>query len=260
VLTAGLTEAKESKHPVDIGYYKLQGKNLSSNEEYRKLIGMLLYLTTNTRPDIAATVSILSQRVSNPSDVDLKEVKRIIRYLKGTRNLKLQLSTHINEETIYAYSDAYSDANWAEDRLDRKSVSGFYCSVNGGAISWSCRKQATVALSSTESEFVALNETCQEMIWLKRVANDLDIFTSGPVNIYTDSQSVISMIRNQNFSNRTKHIDTKYFFVKDLVAAGEINLVYKKTEDNNADMMTKPLGPTRLKKLREKSSLTDYQH
>jgi Reverse transcriptase (RNA-dependent DNA polymerase) len=248
VACAKLTEAKDSKYPVDTGYYKLTGKLLSSNEEYRKLIGMLLYLTTNTRPDIAATVSILSQKITQPRDVDLKKVKRVVRYLKGTRDLTLQLSDKNERDPMFALTDA----NWAEDRVDRKSNSGFYCSINGGAISWSCRKQSVVALSSAESEFYALSETVKEMIWLKRIATCFDINVPHSLNIYTDSQSVISMLQNQNFSHRTKHIDTKHFFVKEMVSSGEIKLIYTKTEDNIADMMTKPLGSIKLKKHREK--------
>lgn len=89
---AGLTNAKSSKYPLDPGYEKQEGKLLPSNDEYRKLIGMLLYLTTNTRPDIASSVGILSKRVQSPRENDLNEAKRVIRYLMLTRNEKLMLN------------------------------------------------------------------------------------------------------------------------------------------------------------------------
>lgn len=245
--TAGLKEAKVSKFPLDTGYHKLEGKLLQSNDEYRKLIGMLLYLSTNSRPDIAASVSILSQRVTNPRDTDLTEVRRVIKYLKGTKDFDLKLSSnHCNDELF-----AYSDADWAENREDRKSNSGYFISVNGGAIAWSCRKQNIVALSSTEAEYVALSETCKEVAWIRRIAKDVNINVPDTIIIYTDSQSSISMITNKKFSNRTKHIDTKFRFVQDQVNNGDIFLKYHPTETNIADMMTKPLGSTKMKILRQ---------
>ena len=253
---AGLGEAKISKFPLDTGFYKLVGKALSTNEEYRKLIGMLLYLTTNTRPDIAASISILSQKVSNPRDVDLNEVRRVIRYLKGTKHAHLRLGSRDFKNNLFAYSDA----NWAEDKEDRKSNSGYFVSVCGGATSWSCRKQEIVALSSTEAEYVALSETCKEVTWMRRIAKDLNITLSSATSIFTDSQSSISMINNKKFSNRTKHIDTKFHFVQDLVNNQQVNLVYHPTETNIADMMTKPLGSIKIKVLRELGGLMEEQH
>ena len=247
VTEAGLEDAKSSKFPVDTGYYKIKDEILlESNDEYRKLIGMLLYLTTNSRPDIAASVSMLSQKVSTPTRTDLNEVKRLIRYLKGTRNMKLSMSDQGKEEKLHAYSDA----NWAEDQKDRKSNSGFFCSINGGALSWSCRKQGLVTLSSTEAEYVALSETCKEIVWLKRLAKDVCIGKDEPIKIYTDSQSSMKMIENGGSSNRTKHIDTKHHYIKNMNDEKEIFLEYCQTDENIADMMTKPLGGTKIEKLR----------
>jgi Reverse transcriptase (RNA-dependent DNA polymerase) len=160
VSEVGLTDAKESSFPVDVGYYKLDGEPLDSNDEYRKLIGMLLFKATHTRPDIAASIAILSQKITRPRNMDMNEVKRVIRYLKGTKDLKLRPSIDEQEEFIHAYSDA----NWAEDKVDRKSNSGYFCSLFGGAISWKCRKQDVVSLSSTEAEFIALSETCKKLV------------------------------------------------------------------------------------------------
>ena len=197
VESARLNDAKLTKFPLDTGYYKLTGELLPSNEEYRKLIGMLLYLTTNSRPDIAASVSILSQKVTKPRDIDWNEVKRIIRYIKGTRDLKLYLSSEKCSENVFAFSDA----NWAEDREDRKSNSGYYCSINGGAISWSCTKQNVIAMSSTEAEYVALSETCKEVSWIKRIAQELKmdliesfIYKILIVTIYCNTIIAISSI------------------------------------------------------------------
>jgi hypothetical protein len=163
--TSGLYDAKLSTYPLTAGYFKLKDENeLENNEEYRKLIGMLLYLAVHSRPDISASVTILSQKIVKPTRTDLNEVRRIIRYLKGTKNLVLLLSRTEGQPDLISYSDA----NWAEEPT-RRSNSGYICSVNGGAISWSCRRQDIVTLSSTEAEYVALSETCKEIIWLERL-------------------------------------------------------------------------------------------
>lgn len=255
---AQLSEGKTSKIPLDVGYYKQEGVLLSSNDKYRKLIGMLLYLTTNTRPDIAASVSILSKKVEKPRDNDLTEVRRIIRYLRETRNLRLQLNGMNVDTSLHAYPDA----NWTEGRGDRKSNSGFYCTVNGGTISWSSKKQDIIALSSTEAEYVALTETCKEVMWLAELARSLDIEIPDPVTVYTDSQSCMSMIANHKFSHRTKHIDIKFHFVREQVLSGKIQLKYVPTDGNIADMMTKPLGRVKIEMLRQLAGLdhTVKQH
>lgn len=249
---AGLEDGKVSKFPMDTGYHKLEGDELPTNDEYRKLIGMLLYLSTNTRPDISASISILSQRVIKPRDVDLNELKRVVRYLKGTRELKLRLSSIDQSENLFAYSDS----DWAENRVDRKSNSGFFCSVYGGATAWSCKKQSVVALSSTEAEYVALTETCREVVWLKRIAKEFNITMPKSATINTDSQSCIALIENHRTGGRTKHMDTKYHYIKDVVRSGEVTLKYHPTETNIADLMTKPLGGTKIEALRGLAGLT----
>jgi hypothetical protein len=247
---AGMVDARVSKYPMDVGYYSLDGEELSTNEEYRKLIGMLLYLAVNTRPDIAAAVTILSQKVIKPRDVDMTEVKRIVRYLKGTIDGKLQLSTHGSRKL-----EAFSDSDWANDRSDRKSNTGWLIRMHGGAISWSCRKQSMVTMSSAEAEYVALTETTKEIAWIKRVAEQFGIDCGGPTTIYTDSQSAIAMVNNLNFSSRTKHIDVRFHYIREQREKKTIELVYCPTETNIADLMTKPLGGVRTKMLRELAGL-----
>lgn len=243
---SGLADGKGSKYPLDPGYYKINDeKFLPNNEKYRKLIGMLLYLSTNTRPDISASVSILSQKVSKPTVTDLNEVTRVIRYLKMTKNLKLHLGGPSSELI------AHSDANWGEDRADRKSNSGYVVTLNGGAISWCCRKQNLVTLSSAEAEYVAICETVKEVMWLSGLVEFFDVFVPKPVTVMTDSQSCVAMVKDSKYSSRTKHMDIKYQYTKDMVRNGEIKLQYVSTVENIADMMTKPLGPTRIQKLRK---------
>lgn len=167
VKVAGQENSKSSFIPIDIGYYKLKDDEpFEDQERYQKLIGMLLYVTTNSRPDIAASVSLLSQKVSKPSRKDWTELIRLIRYLKTTKDLKLKLSGVKSDLVIY------SDANWGEDRTDRKSNTDYYIGVNGGTVSWCSRKQNLVTLSSCEAEYVALCETAKELVWIQNLMKD----------------------------------------------------------------------------------------
>jgi hypothetical protein len=254
IQSAGLCDAHTSKYPIDPGYFKtVDEKYLSNNHEYRKLIGMLLYLTVHSRPDISASVAILSQKIEKPSVTDLNEVKRIVRYLSGTKHYVLALSRSANHNGLIAYSDA----NWAEDRVTRKSNSGYFCSFNGGAISWFCRRQELVSLSSTEAEFIALAESCKETVWLQRLLKFFPTHSEQITCVNVDNQSCLKMVENDKFSNRTKHIDTRFYFTKDLVNTKQLKLKYVATEHNLSDLFTKPLGPTRIKYLRELVGLTE---
>ena len=171
----------------------------------------------NSRPDIAASILILARKVSSPTQEDWSELKRVLKYLKGTQNYFLRLShNHVKSNKLVGYADA----NWAEDRIDRKSNSGFVFQINCGKISWSCRKQTIVALSTTEAEFVALSEACKEGIWIKQLLDDMYLPQNYPTIIYEDNQSCLYMIKEQKLSSRTKHIDTKLHFVKDHIDNG----------------------------------------
>lgn len=175
-------------------------------------------------------------------------MKRVLKYLKGTSNYFLRLS-NVNAE--HGILNGYADANWAEDRFDRKSNSGYVFQLNGGTISWACRKQTCVSLSSTEAEFVALSEACKEVIWLRRLLHDMRYSQTSPTVIFEDNQSCLRLIKEEKLSNRTKHIDTKVHFVKDHIERKDIICVYCPSEKMVADMMTKPLAASTFEKFRK---------
>lgn len=171
----------------------------------------------------------------------------MVRYLAGTKTLRLKMSsTSVNDNRLVTTTDA----DWAEDRVDRKSNSGYVVQLNGGTISWCCRKQNIVTQSSAEAEFVAMTEAVKEAMWIKEASSELCEQGDQPLLVFTDSQSAMAMTDNQNFSNRTKHVDIKYHFVKDMVKKNELKLCYVPTDVNVADIMTKPLGETKTEQLR----------
>lgn len=160
--------------------------------------------------------------------------------------MKLRLSNQSEDLVL----EGYSDANWAENREDRKSNSGSVLMFCGGTVSWACRKQSCVSLSTCEAEYIALAETCQETIWLRRLCKDLGCEQYQPTKIKEDNQSCLKLIENQKFSNRTKHIDTKYHFVRDISAKNLVKFEYCASQDNVADVMTKPLGSIKMQQMR----------
>lgn len=247
----GLQNAKPSAIPMDPGYIQRKEEDseaLPRSDEYQSLIGALLYVSVMTRPDIAIATSILGRKVSRPSYADWTEAKRVLRYLMTTRDLRLNLGASKD------YLKCFVDADWAGDVSDRKSNSGYLVYFGGGLISWAARKQNCVALSSTEAEFIALAEACQELLWLKKLLDDFGE-NNEPIKIMEDNQSCIHQLENERVEKRSKHIDTKYAFTKDLKKNKVIDVEYCPTGEQIADMMTKPLSKTKLQTFRDASGL-----
>ena len=242
-----LNDAKGVSTPMEAAYMKAEGESdlLPDNELYRKAVGALLYVATTTRPDIAAAIGILCRRVSNPRQRDWNAVKRVMRYLKQTISLKLKISADNNLELV-----GYVDADWGGDVSDRKSTSGYLYMIGQSSISWSCKKQVSVALSSTEAEYIAASYASQEVIWLRQLLDDLGVAVNQPTLIYEDNQSVIKLAVSDKINTRTKHIDIRHHHLRDLVDRHVINFVYCETNNMIADVLTKPLPRSKLEELR----------
>lgn len=246
----GMSHAKVSNVPMQVNYGKTAANTddglLLSNKQYQKLIGCLLYISVNTRPDISASISILAQKMSKPRQDDWNELKRVLKYLKGTANLRLALGRKdYNCDLVYGYSDA----NWADNKSDRKSNSGHVFMVNGATVCWSSRKQSLVALSTCESEFIALSEACRAAIWIRRILIDLKQKVPTATTIYEDNQSCLDLVKEEErLSDRSKHIDTRFCFVKDYIEKGLISCVYCPTDEMLADILTKPLPSAKFQK------------
>lgn len=248
----GLDQAKAQKYPIQPGYFRLEcDEILPTNTEYRKIIGMLLYISTNSRPDISLSVGVLAKQVERPRKLDFDEALRVVKYLYSTKDHIL----HLNNQEIFQSLIAFSDANHAECRQDGKSNSGILCLVNGGPIIWSSKKQSLVALSTCEAEYYAITETAKEVIWLRKLLESFNKSPDAQTTILTDNQSTISMITNGDFMQRTKYIGVRCHFIRDWIKKGVIELKYCPTEYNISDMMTKPLCGTKIVTLRVAAGL-----
>ncbi|UYV69497.1 hypothetical protein LAZ67_6003814 [Cordylochernes scorpioides] len=241
-----LQEAKPTFTPMESGYPGISDeKLLPNNVQYQQLIGSLLYLSVVSRPDIAAPVCILSSRNQNPRNCDWNAAKRIVRYLKTTKELELRISNQ-KPPTL----EAYSDATWASDNTDRKSLSGNLFLLGSNPISWMTGKQGCVSLSSTEAELISAAEASQELLWLLDLLKDLELEQKAPIYFHQDNQSCLKICSSEKVSSRTKHIATKIHHLKDLQKKTVIKMVYCPTGDMKADILTKPLPRPTFEKLR----------
>jgi hypothetical protein len=219
------------------------GREPNRSNEYASLIGSLQYLTVATRPDIAYAVNRLAAYTANPSFDHYSAAKRVLRYLKGTRNLGITYHAHStrslgppDSNTYYGFSDAaFANAD------DRKSISGYVFLSNGGAITWGSKKQTTIALSSTEAEYVALSEASREATWLRHLYGELGFIQREPILLLGDNDGSIAMAKNPQFHRRTKHVDIRWHWVRELVNDGLINITDCRDPDQTADIMTKQI-------------------
>jgi transposase InsO family protein len=203
---------------------------------YQQIVGSLIYLSNSTRPDIAYAVSYLARSMNAPTEENFSNAKRVLRYLKGSRNLSLNFNNK-NQDLF-----AYSDSSYAEEN-DRKSVGGYVTMIAGSPISWKSKKQSIIAQSSMEAEYIALAEAAKEVEWIRKLQREIfPKSTTTPTTIFEDNQSTINLSKNPIHSNRSKHIDVRYHKIQELVANKTIAVTYLSTHEMVADIMTKSLG------------------
>ena len=183
--------------------------------------------------------------MENPTEIHLLAAKRILRYLQGTRDFGLFYKKGEKSDLF-----GFTDSDYAGDQDDRRSTSGYVFMLGTGAVSWSSKKQPIVTLSTTEAEFVAATACACQAIWLKKLLEELQFKEDKPTLIYCDNSSAIKLSKNPVLHGRSKHIDVKYHFLRDLTNDGVINLVYCRSEDQVADIQTKPLKLATFVKLR----------
>ena len=203
---------------------------------YSEAIGSILWLAVISHPDVAYVVGILSQFIQNPRTVHWEGVKRVINYLGMTRELWLTFGE--NKKNLL---EGYCDADW-ESQAHRHSISGFAFHYGIRAISWLSKKQNIVALSSTESEYIALTHAAKEAIWLQTFVNEVTGISIKPLTILGDNQGLLVLTRDNKYYSRTKHIDLQYYFICEAVDDAKIKVGYVPTKDNIADIFTKSLA------------------
>ena len=207
---------------------------------YREAVGSLMYAAMGTRPDIAFATSTVAQFLENPGWAHWEAVKRIFRYLKGTRNVSLVYGG--KQEDLQGWTDADGAS-----QEHRRAISGYVYMVDGGAVSWSSKKQELVTLSTTEAEYVAMTHAAKEGLWLRTLFGEVFAPINKPTTIFGDNQSAIALATGGQYHPRTKHIDIRYHFIRYIIEAESIKLVYCPTDEQTADPLTKALPSLKVK-------------
>ncbi|KAL4018000.1 hypothetical protein IC575_021587 [Cucumis melo] len=216
-----------------------------SNIPYCNAVGSIMYLMICTRPDLGYAMSMISRFMSNPGKEHWKAVKWVLRYLKGSASVSLCYSRDCDKSTLL---EGFTDADYAADLDKRRSLSGHIFRLYGNVVSWKVNLQPVVALSTTESEYISLGEAVKEAVWLKRIVGELLSQEFIPI-IHCDSQSAIHLAKNPSHHERSKHIDVKFHYIRNVIAQKDVELVKVHTVENLSNMLTKALSAHRFKYL-----------
>ena len=215
---------------------------------YREMIGSLTHCMQGTRPDLAFAVLLLSGALVNLSEQHVKEVKHLLRYLKGS--IKHGLVYRSNAKGQFDLH-AYTDADFAGGALpDGKSTSGYVFFLAGGPISWQSKRQSVVAISTTEAEYIGQANTVKHTVYLCQFMHALRLPVELPIPIYADNQGAKTVAEVVKFRVRTKHIAVPYHYQRQAIEDGTVKLIYKSTEDMTADGLTKPLNGQQFRKFK----------
>ncbi|KYN22643.1 Copia protein [Trachymyrmex cornetzi] len=234
-----MSDCKPTHTPLDSGikFHDIENDKDINNPAlpYRALLGSLMYLAQGTRPDIAYAVSALSQFSTRYNKTHWAYAKRILRYLKGSANYGLHY-TRSHKHLI-----GFTDADWGSCTLDRRSYTGAVFLLSNAAISWESRKQRTVALSSTEAEYIALSDAAKEAVYLSKFLSEIGLTSLSRVTIHNDNQGAGKLAMNPVFHSRSKHMDIRCHFIRQALSDHPLELIYTPTDDMIADVLTKAL-------------------
>ncbi|RDX93243.1 hypothetical protein CR513_24525, partial [Mucuna pruriens] len=219
---------------------------------FKSIVGSLRYLTS-TRPDIMYVVDVVFRFMEAPTSTHMKATKRILCYLKSTLDFGLFYSSS-NEFKLVEFCDS----DFAGDVDDRKSTTGFVFFMGGCAFTWNSKKQAIVTLSTCEAEYVAATSCTCQAIWLRRLLKEFNMNQEESTKIHIDNKSAQILAKNPVFHERSKHIDTRYHFIRECIVKKEVELVHVKTQDQVADIFTKPLKFEDFRRLRARLGVQNF--
>ncbi|WJX40607.1 hypothetical protein P8452_28061 [Trifolium repens] len=219
---------------------------------YRSMIGSLLYLTAS-RPDISFVVGVCARYQAEPKMSHLNQVKRILKYVSGTSDYGI-LYSHGEDTRLLGYCDA----DWAGSADDRKSTSGGCFFLGSNLISWFSKKQNCVSLSTAEAEYIAAGSSCSQLLWMKQMLGEYNV-QQDVLTLYCDNLSAINISKNPIQHSRTKHIDIRHHFIRDLVEDNIVTLEHVATENQLADIFTKALDANRFEALRGKLGICLFE-
>ncbi|BBH02590.1 HXXXD-type acyl-transferase family protein [Prunus dulcis] len=205
----------------------------TNKEQYQRLVGRLIYLV-HTRPDIAYVVSVVSQFMHSPNVSHRNAVDWILRYLKSTSEKGLMFSKNGDLEVV-----GYTNADWAGSITDRRSTSSYFTFVGGNLVTWRSKKQNVVSWSSAKAEYRGMAHEVCELLWIKRLLTELGFKPEKPMELHCDKKLAIDIAYNPVQHDRTKHVEVDRHFIKEKIEKKIIRLLFVKSEDQLADILTK---------------------
>ena len=215
---------------------------------YRSGVGMLLYLVKHSRPEIANAVRELTRCMDKATKEAYREMLRVLKYVCDTQTLGLKMFIKRDEGDPMDWQLViYSDSDWANCKETRKSISGFVMFLCGVPIMWRSKQQKSVSLSSTEAEWYALSEAVKEILFVAMVLLDMGISVKTPIVVRVDNMGAVFMTENASSSSRTRHVDTRWHFVRELSEDKFISVIFVPTAENWADGFTKNIASETLR-------------
>jgi len=222
--------------------------DIISQSKYRRIIGSLLFAATRTRPDVSLAVGVLAQYVSRPTKFLLRAAVRVLKYLYSTRTHGIVFKKSANPSALL---QASSDADHAGDQSDRKSRSGFVATIDGSTIHYSSKKQASTAINTAESEYIAMSDTCKEILWLRAILQEMNFKQPGPTELKVDNTASQYWATSEAPPRRAKHLDVRYHFIREHVTESKsIMPLDVPSHENTSDGFTKPLARIKFNKFR----------
>jgi hypothetical protein len=213
-------------------------------------VGSLRYLV-NTHPDLAYSVGYVSRFMEQPREEHLLAVERTLRYVAGTKNWGVFFTAGKDPEELPCLV-GFSDSDMAGDPVDRKSTSGMIYFLSSNPITWQSSKKKVVALSSCEAEYIVASAAACQGVWLARLMTELLGKAATVPVILVDNRSAISLVKNPVLHDRSKHIETRYHFIRECAEWGLITVEPIRTEEQLGDIFTKALSKMKFEELRSK--------
>ncbi|MBW0538155.1 hypothetical protein O181_077870, partial [Austropuccinia psidii MF-1] len=220
---------------------------------FQQAIGTINYIAHHTQPDILFSINQLSRYSIRPGHCHWSALKHLLCYLKGTRNKCLIYNRTSSKDPLAGWADA----DYANMKDDRKSISGFIVLAFGNPVCWLSKKQSVVAQSTTEAEYISMNICTKQLRWLSYVFSDLGIQGVQPT-LYNDNSGAVIISKQASLNANTKHIEVRYQYIRDCVMKKLVKVVQVSTKDMLADVLTKPLGVIKLQDVLEQLHLKDF--